>query len=203
MLIWKNTYIIFVITFFFRQVLNGGLCVWDHETLLTILCSVFQQLRNHIYQRLLHKIEQGFNTTPLNLDYFEFICRQELYLLQALSNHVEVHPAITQALQDLFNLVKAQLERPDPCFTVVVAAGTTGRPKIFIGEQRLKEMLHTQLPVSCIARLMGVSRSTVFRRMEEYMLSVRNMYSSISFNQESFTKRWLQDGQRETGVNRP
>ncbi|XP_052473580.1 uncharacterized protein LOC128030120 [Carassius gibelio] len=41
-------------------------------------------------------------------------------------------------------------------------------------------MLHTRLPVSCIAKLMGVSRSTVFRRMEEYELSVRNMYSSIS-----------------------
>lgn len=111
-----------------------------------------QQLRNHIYQRLLHKIELGFNTTPLNLDYFELICRQELYLLQALSNLVEVHPAITQALQDLFDLVKAQLERPDPCFTVEVAAGATGRPKILIGEQRLKEMLHNRLPVSCIAK---------------------------------------------------
>lgn len=159
--------------------LKGGLCGWDRET-LTILCFVLQQLRHHILQRLLHKIELGFNTIPLNLDYLEFICRQELYLLQALSNHVEVHPAITQALQELFDLVRAQLECPAPCFTVEVAGGTIGRPKILIGEQRLKEMLHTQLPVPCIAKLMGVSRSTIFRRMEEYKLSVRNMYSSIS-----------------------
>lgn len=41
-------------------------------------------------------------------------------------------------------------------------------------------MPHTKLPVPCIATLMGVSRSTIFRRMKEYELSVWNQYSSIS-----------------------
>uniref|UniRef100_A0A671PPR6 Integrase core domain-containing protein n=1 Tax=Sinocyclocheilus anshuiensis TaxID=1608454 RepID=A0A671PPR6_9TELE len=116
------------------------------------------------------KLQLGLSTTPLNLDYLEFCCRQELYLLQALSNH---------ALQELFDLVKGQLELPGPSVTVE-AAGTTGRPKMLIEEQRLKEMLHTQLPVPCIATLMGVSRSTVFRRKKEYDLSVRSMYSTIN-----------------------
>ncbi|XP_072558766.1 uncharacterized protein [Paramormyrops kingsleyae] len=121
----------------------------------------------------------GFSATPLNLDYLEFLCRQELYLLQALSNHMEVPPAITLALQELFDLVRGYLERPAPCVTQEVTA-TNGRPKILIEEQRLKEMLHTQLPVPCIATLMGVSRRTILRRMKEYELCVRDTYNSIS-----------------------
>lgn len=62
----------------------------------------------------------GFSATPLNLDYLEFLCRQELYILQALSNHVEVPPAITQALQELFDLVRAQLECPAPTVATTV-----------------------------------------------------------------------------------
>lgn len=131
-----------------------------------------QQLRHYLLERLLHKLQLGLSTTPLNLDYLEFCCCQELYLLQALSNHVEVPPAITQALQELFDLVKGQLKLPAP--------SVTGQPKMLIKEQCLKEMLHTQLPVPCIATLMGVSRSTVFRRMKEYDLSVRSMYSTIN-----------------------
>lgn len=126
-------------------------------------------------ENLLHKLQQAFSTTPLDLDYLEFLCRQELYILEALSSHT----AITQALQELFDLIRAQVEHPAPCVRVEVAI-TTGRPKILVEEQRLKYMLQAQLPVSCIATLMGVSKSTIFRRMRDYELSVRDMYSSIS-----------------------
>lgn len=121
----------------------------------------------------------AFSTTPLNLDYLEFVCRQELYLLQALSNHIQVPAAITQALQELFELVRAQLVHPAPCVTVEIT-GTQGRPKILVDEQRLKEMLYLHLPVPCIATLMGVSRRTIYRRMKENELSVREMYSTIT-----------------------
>lgn len=127
----------------------------------------------------MHKLQQAFSATPLDLDYGEFLCRQELYILEALSNHIEVPPAITQALQELFDLVRAQVECPAPCVRVEVA-GSTGRPKIWVEEQRLKEMLCAHLPVHCIATLMGVSRNTIFRRMKEYKHSVRDMYSSVS-----------------------
>jgi len=77
--------------------------------------------------------------------------------MQAPSNHMQVPAAITQALQELFELVRAQLEHPDPCVTVEII-GTQGRPKILVNEQRLKEMLDLHLPVPCIATLTGVSR---------------------------------------------
>ncbi|XP_041850896.1 uncharacterized protein LOC121646082 [Melanotaenia boesemani] len=137
------------------------------------------QLRCHLLQRLLHKIQSGFSTTPLNLDYLEFLCRQELYILDTLSNYVQIPAVITEALQELFDLVKKKLECP-ASFVTFEVHGTTGRPKLFVEEQRLAEMLHARLPVPCIARLMGVSRSTIFRRMQEYEMSVKDMYSSLT-----------------------
>ncbi|XP_034005839.1 uncharacterized protein LOC117497916 isoform X1 [Trematomus bernacchii] len=41
-------------------------------------------------------------------------------------------------------------------------------------------MLGTNLSVPCIAKLLGVSSSTIFRRMREFGLSVSELYSSIS-----------------------
>ncbi len=150
-----------------------------HKIDIDLDTSLFcQQLRHHLLQRLLQRLQMAFSTTLLNLDCLEFLCRQELYLLNTLSNHVKVPPAITLALQELFDLVRAQLEHPAPCVTVEVA-GTPGRPKISTEKQCLKEMLHTQLPVHCITPLMGVSRA-IFRQMDEYGRSVRDMYSSIS-----------------------
>ncbi|XP_059185795.1 uncharacterized protein LOC131968764 [Centropristis striata] len=138
-----------------------------------------KELRHQLLERLLDKIQLAFTATPQNLDYLEFVCRQELYLLQALSNHIQVPTAITQALQELFELVRAQLEHPALCVTVEIT-GTQGRPKILVDERRLKEMLDLHLPVPCIATLMGVSRRTIYRRMKENELSVREMYSPIT-----------------------
>ncbi|KAL1277179.1 hypothetical protein QQF64_023852 [Cirrhinus molitorella] len=73
-----------------------------------------EQLRHHFLENLLHKLQQAFSTTPLDLDYLEFLCRQEMYILEALSSHIQVPPAITQALQELFDLIRAQVERPAP-----------------------------------------------------------------------------------------
>ena len=58
--------------------------------------------------------------------------------------------------------------------------GLRGRPKFEIERQQLVEMLGTNLSVPCIAKLLGVSSSTIFRRMREFGLSVSELYSSIS-----------------------
>lgn len=42
----------------------------------------------------------------------EFVCRQELYLLQALSRHVDIPQGIIQALQEFFGLIRQHLDSP-------------------------------------------------------------------------------------------
>ncbi|XP_057196581.1 uncharacterized protein LOC130558026 [Triplophysa rosa] len=151
---------------------------WDERSQLLITRSIFK-MKHHLLENLLQKLQQVFSATSLDLDYVEFLCHQVLYILEALSNNIQVPPVITQALQEFFDLVRAQVKCPAPCVRVEVA-GTTERPKILVEEQHLKETLHAHLPVCCIATLMGVSRNTIFRRMKVYELSVRDMYSSIS-----------------------
>ncbi|KAI7808213.1 hypothetical protein IRJ41_025651 [Triplophysa rosa] len=61
-----------------------------------------------------------------------------------------------------------------------VAGLGPGCPKIVIEREKLKHLLDTHLPVSCIARCLGVSTRTIHRRMKEYDLSVRETYSTIT-----------------------
>ncbi|KAF3840333.1 hypothetical protein F7725_019050 [Dissostichus mawsoni] len=137
-------------------------------------------MRRRILERLLSKFELALIRAPLDLDFLEFACRQELYLLQALSRHVDIPQGIIQALQELFGLLRQYLDSEAPNTAVGSVIGLRGRPKFEIERQQLVEMLGTNLSVPCIAKLLGVSSSTIFRRMREFGLSVSELYSSIS-----------------------
>lgn len=56
----------------------------------------------------------------------------------------------------------------------------SGHPKIVIEREKLKNMLDTHLPVSCFAKCLGDSTRTIYRRMQEYGLSVRGSYSTVT-----------------------
>ncbi|KAG9278067.1 hypothetical protein AMEX_G5862 [Astyanax mexicanus] len=137
-------------------------------------------LRRHLLSRLLSKLELGLTREPVDLDYMEFTCRQELYLCNALSRHIDMPTEILHALQDLFRLVTEHIE----CISgrnryVETLPGQMGSPKLDIERETLEEFLETDLPVPCIAKMMGVSIRTVFRRMQQFGLSARR-YSSMS-----------------------
>lgn len=103
-----------------------------------------------------------------------------MYLCQTLSRHVDVPPPIIQALQELFTLVKEQIEVTAPSTTVVttVAEGT-GRPRYDIDRETLAELCELHFSKHYIAKLLGVSCRTVSRRMREFGFSTKT-YSNIS-----------------------
>lgn len=61
----------------------------------------------------------------------------------------------------------------------VICDGSVGRPAFFIPYAVLEHLLDIHLTVPKISKLLGVSVSTVRRRMTEYGISVRNTYSNI------------------------
>lgn len=61
--------------------------------------------------------------------------------------------------------------------------GNSGRPKAIIGREYLVSLLEMNLPVRCIASLLGESERTVHRRLAEFDLSVRSLYSSLTDNE--------------------
>ena len=62
----------------------------------------------------------------------------------------------------------------------LVSNGTPGRPRFEISFSLLKTLLEDGFAVPSIAGILGVSISTVRRRMSAFHLSVREMYSTIS-----------------------
>ena len=55
-----------------------------------------------------------------------------------------------------------------------------GRPFICISCEQLEYLIDLNFTAVSIAGILGVSRSTVYRRFKDYGLSIRNKYSSIS-----------------------
>ncbi|RXN39045.1 hypothetical protein ROHU_000564 [Labeo rohita] len=87
-------------------------------------------VRREITSRLIIKLESALSRTPLDLDFLQFACRQELYLWEALSRHVNVPPDIVQALRDFLHLVMDHIENAEvTSSTVETVAGEMGRPR--------------------------------------------------------------------------
>ena len=63
-----------------------------------------------------------------------------------------------------------------------------GRPKFCIGLEQLSMLLEHRFSVPQIAEMLGVSISTIRRRMTEYGLSVAASYSSLSDDLDALTK---------------
>lgn len=138
-------------------------------------------LRQLVLDRLLNKLQYivSHSASGLNLDYLHFICTHELILIDALEEQNVIPECIVNALRDLCTLVREQVENETLQIEVEAVAGVMGRPKLTVENEKIKSLLDIQLPVPCIAKLLGVSESTVFRRMREFGLSVSDSYSTI------------------------
>lgn len=62
---------------------------------------------------------------------------------------------------------------------VVEWNGNVGQPRLSISRDVIESLLSTNLPLTTLANVHGISRSTLCRRMREYGLSVRSSYSDI------------------------
>ncbi|XP_041838357.1 uncharacterized protein LOC121638006 isoform X2 [Melanotaenia boesemani] len=138
-------------------------------------------LRQQMISRLIRKLECGLSRQPLDMDFLLFTCRQELYLWEALSRHVNIHLEIVQALQEFLRLVMDHIDHANVAVTTVeTVTGARGRPMYVVEKERLVELLELNLPVKSIAKLLGISARTVHRRMTEYGLSVNQNYSTLT-----------------------
>uniref|UniRef100_A0A3B3SWA4 Integrase core domain-containing protein n=1 Tax=Paramormyrops kingsleyae TaxID=1676925 RepID=A0A3B3SWA4_9TELE len=117
---------------------------------------------------------------PLDMDFLEFTCRQDLVFLNALSEQIEVPPQIFSGLVDILSMIEYEKELHQQPVILEEDKTGPGRPRLHLNEDRLLHLLGMQLPVPCIANLLGVSKRTVFRRMAECNVSVRGHYSTLS-----------------------
>lgn len=132
-------------------------------------------------ERMLRRLQEVVQRQPVDFAYLHLVLRHEIQLLHRFSNVVELPHDVVHALSDLLRLI-CLLEEEDTCSLASVSAETLdgGQSKIFIAKANLQRLIHMQLPISFIAKLLGVSKRTVFRRMKENGLSVKSLYSQLT-----------------------
>lgn len=129
--------------------------------------------------RLYNRLSSALDRAPLDIDYLEFICSQELVVLSSLSSQLEIPQAVYDAITEVHCLVSRKNEQ-ETAVTVLLERGNSGRPRVILSKEYVSELLNMGLSVKCIAKLVGVSRWTLQRRMNEWGLSVRGLYSDLT-----------------------
>lgn len=131
-----------------------------------------------LLERLKSRITDVLNQPHLNLDYLQYIVNQEAFILTAASSTLNIPVEIVLCLLSLQSKIHSAVSQESPC--AFIRDGGRGRPKFIFSEELLSRLINIPLPVSCIANLLGVSQSTIFRRMHELDLSTRSTYSSLT-----------------------
>ncbi|XP_028433439.1 uncharacterized protein LOC114555103 [Perca flavescens] len=135
-------------------------------------------LATQLLQRLESRITDTLSQPYFNLDYFQYVVNQEAFILTSASTILNIPAEIVECLLSLQRMIHAALSQESPC--VFIREGGRGRPKFCFSEELLSRLIDMPLPVPCIANLLGVSQSTIFRRMHELGLFTRLTYSTLS-----------------------
>lgn len=132
-------------------------------------------------ERLQERLSHVLQHTPLDIDYLEFVCSQEMIFIDALSQHIQMSEGFIECLTELHNMIQRhrQNQRPPPEIHLERGPGR-GRPRVVIEMDRLVHLLEIGLPVACIANLLGVSYATLYRRMQDNNLSVSALYTACT-----------------------
>ncbi|XP_016332272.1 uncharacterized protein LOC107680739 [Sinocyclocheilus anshuiensis] len=136
-------------------------------------------LKRYILQRLQDRVQHVLERQPLDTDYQQFVCRQELVIISALANIINISDYVISALTHLNIAIQRQMDSEEVCVTVdVERGGGRGRPRLTISTNTLIHLIELGLPLKCVANILGVSRATLCRRMADNNLSVTALYST-------------------------
>ncbi|KAF5892642.1 uncharacterized protein DAT39_017649, partial [Clarias magur] len=134
----------------------------------------------HLLERLRSQISAVLNGHHLDLDYFQVVINQEVFILSSASTIFDVPNYILETLMELQQKIHAALSQESAPVLMRECGEGRGRPKFIISEEMLSWLIEMSLPVSCVANILGVSQSTIIHRMHNLGLSVKTTYITIS-----------------------
>uniref|UniRef100_A0A9J8D144 Integrase core domain-containing protein n=1 Tax=Cyprinus carpio carpio TaxID=630221 RepID=A0A9J8D144_CYPCA len=138
-------------------------------------------VRQQVLHRLLSRVTYALEHPPLDIEYLQFICRQEMTLITAMSANIGISQDLVRGLMDLDSLIQQHKEGQQVATLVEMERSQgCGRPRIHFSRERLIHFLKLGLPQETISKILGVSRTTIYRRMRECDLSVTSLYSSCT-----------------------
>nr|XP_020442261.1 uncharacterized protein LOC109951872 [Monopterus albus] len=146
--------------------------------------SIMEPGRNEIVgcilERVMTRIQWALEQSSVDLDYLEYVCNQEYILLDTASRIFEIPSPITEGLIQLGRCVTAAIEEKQGSILFRLLQGERGSPKFEFSADFLTYLFEILLPVKCVANLLSVSESTIFRRMKDHGISTETSYSSMS-----------------------
>ncbi|KAK0136707.1 hypothetical protein N1851_027114 [Merluccius polli] len=123
-------------------------------------------------ERLYIRVSRAVQQAPLDPDYLEFVCAQEMFFLDIVAQHIPVPGTVHCKIKDSANILL-------PYQSSMKTQGK-GRPKISISREYLQHLVEFGLPMATISSFLGVSRATLYRIMAEDNISVRGLYSACT-----------------------
>lgn len=140
-------------------------------------------MREEILQRIHRRFSLILRNESLDLDYLLDVCQQELLLASAASQYLNIPVELINSLQELVVTLSSPAQpvaESSVSHIVSATVGRPGRPRLEIDKNDLKNLLSTAFPLEPLAKLLNVSRRTLYRRMKDNCLSVRGCYAQIS-----------------------
>ena len=119
----------------------------------------------------------GYNVS-LELVYREFLAKEVMG--ETNDNLKEACELLGGVLRILETMKDESVSCSNEVRHPVIHTGELGRPRYDISKDQLQYLLENKFTVPQIAEMIAVSQRTVFRRMNEFSLSVTAHYSSIS-----------------------
>ena len=113
------------------------------------------------------------------LDYILFRLDWVINILVRYSGAEAIDPRVIDLLREVKDTITAS-QCMNSHTTGTVFTGIQGRPKFNIPKEQLQFLVEQRFSIPAIADILGVSRRTVERRLHEFGVSCKAVYSSIS-----------------------
>ncbi|XP_041912848.1 uncharacterized protein LOC121677851 isoform X3 [Alosa sapidissima] len=130
-------------------------------------------LMQYVMERLRDRVHRALQQTPLDPDFLEFVCTQELVFMDIIAQHVPVPPEVMDRLIELCRALQQLRVHQDDHLPMPIhfeRCPGSGRPKIAINMDYVQHLMENGHPVITIANFLGVSRATLYRSMAGHNL---------------------------------
>ncbi len=105
-------------------------------------------------ERLQSRFIHILSLQPLDLDYLQFICSQNMVLCSAFSEQIYLPESIMDGLTHLYILVTQHKSNKVLEVFIEVSHGVAGHPRFQVSQDNLVNLLHQGFKVSWIASLL-------------------------------------------------